>query len=98
MANYIYSSSTANNNPRNHLYKLHGTEYDQVVGENGWAYKLSTSKSNDTASLNNARNVRDRALPQFSPAAFLEHLVCFIVADDQASPNNLVFIHALTCF
>jgi hypothetical protein len=96
VANYIYSTTTANNNLRNHLYKHHAEEYDRVVLEHNWKYKLST-QSNDSVSRKNAGSVRDRALPQFSPAAFLERLVCFIVADDQVTPNNFVFFHALTC-
>jgi hypothetical protein len=92
VANYIYLGSTANNNLRNHLYKQHAEEYDRTVLGHQWKYKLSTQSSNAASG-----NVRDRSLPQFSPVAFLEHLVRFIVADDQVSPNNLVFFHALTC-
>jgi hypothetical protein len=64
--------------------------------EYGWKYPLTTSI--DTAGTASRKNSgRDRALPQFSPEVFLERLVCFIVADDQVSPNNLVFFHMLTC-
>jgi len=88
VANYIYSSSTANNNLRNHLYKHYAAVYDQTVADNNWPYSLSTHM-NDAHSHKNAGNVRvcDRAVPQFSAVAFLESLVSFIVADDQVSPK-----------
>ena len=97
MANYIYSSSTANNNLRNHLYKHHADGYDQTVVDNNWPYSLST-QTNDARSHKNAGNirVRDRAVPQFSAMAFLDSIVSFVVADDQVSPNNLAFFLALT--
>ena len=71
------------------MYRLHAEEYDATVVKNKWKYKLST-EAND-ASAQTADNVRDPALPQFSPAAFLERLVCFIVADDQVGPHNIIF-------
>jgi hypothetical protein len=82
VANYIYSSSTANNNLRKHLYKHHAEEYDKTVMGNHWKYKLST-RSNDSAFRKNAGGVRDRVLSHFSLAAFLDHLIRFIVSDDQ---------------
>jgi len=90
MANYIYSSSTANNNLQNHLYKHHAAVYDQMVADNNWPYSLSTH-TNDVRSHKNAGNVcvRDWAVPQFSAVAFLESLVSFIVTDDQVSPKIL---------
>ena len=36
------------------------------------------------------RKLRDQELPPFSPATFLEHLVHFVVADDQVHLNHLV--------
>lgn len=59
-----------------------------------WGYKLST-ESRD-ASTQNARNQRGCEVPSFSTEAFLEHLVRFIVADDQVSSDDLVFFHTLT--
>ena len=96
VANYIYLSITVNNNLQNYLYKHHAEEYNQTVLKNNWKYKLLT-QINDAASCKNAVNVHDWALSQFSLMAFLEHLVCFIVADDQVSSKNLVFFHMLTC-
>jgi hypothetical protein len=94
VANYIYGPKTGNTNLRRHLHSAHGDVYDKVVLQHKWGYKLST-ESRD-ASTQNARNQRDRDVPSFSPAAFLEHLVHFVVADDQVSLDDLVFFHTLT--
>lgn len=59
-----------------------------------WGYKLST-ESRD-ASTQNARNKRSREVPSFSTEAFLEHLVRFVVADDQVSPDDFAFFYSLT--
>ena len=91
VANYIYGPKTGNTNLRRHLYQIHAEEYDKAVLHHKWTYKLS-SESRDP-STHDARNKRDRELPQFSPVAFLEHLVRFVVADDQVSPNDPAFIH-----
>ena len=88
MANYIYSSSTANNNLQNHLYKYHAMVYDQMIMDNNWPYSLSTH-TNNVHSHKNAGNVHiyNQAVPQFSAVAFLESLGSFIIADDQMSPK-----------
>jgi len=90
MANFIYSSSTINNNLQNHLYKHHAMVYNQMVADNNWPYSLLT-QMNDMCSYKNAGNiyVYDQAVPQFSAVAFLESLVSFIIADDQVSPKIL---------
>jgi hypothetical protein len=87
-ANYIYGPKTGNTNLRRHLHKIHGPEYDEVVLRNKWPYKLST-ESRD-ASIQNPCDQRKRDVPSFSPATFLDHLVRFIAADDQVSPDDLV--------
>ena len=94
IANFFYKPSTGNSNLRRHLYNLHAEEYDKAVVQYKWPVKLST-ESRD-ASTQNAHNQCGREVPSFSPAAFLEHLVRFIVADDQVSPDDLVFFHTLT--
>jgi hypothetical protein len=94
VANYIYGPKTGNSNLRRHLYNEHGEEYDKVILQHKWGYKLSTESRG--ASTQNARDQGDRDVPSFSPAAFLEHLVHFVVADDQVSPDDLIFFHTLT--
>jgi hypothetical protein len=80
----MYGTRTANGNLRNHMYKNHPQEYDQAVEQNGWNHRLS-SETNDPRGGSNPGNVRKESLPAFSPEAFMEYLVRFIVADDQVS-------------
>jgi hypothetical protein len=87
----VYAIKTGNTNLRNHLRNVHGKEYDEAISRYNWPYLLSTQTRD--ASTQNDRNQRDPDVPSFSPAVFLEHLVRFIVADDQVSPNGLVFFH-----
>lgn len=81
--NYFYAKSTATSNLRRHLRLIHPEDYDQAVVENKWAYPLSTQTN--VASAHKDRTLRDPNLPPFSPSSFMEHLVRFIVADDQVS-------------
>lgn len=64
-----------------------------MLDDNDWDYYKRSTEVNNPSS--HAGNVRDRAIPHFSSPAFIERLVCFIVADDQVSPNNLVFFLTL---
>jgi hypothetical protein len=94
--NYFYGIKTGNTNLRRHLHKQHPQEYDRTVVEKGWSYRLST-QTDGTSAHSNARNARNPDLPSFSPAAFLEQLVRFTVADDQVGHHYLVFLCAHTC-
>jgi hypothetical protein len=81
VANYIYGPKTGNTNLRRHLHLVHPEEYDKAVVEYKWGYKLST----DTTEASNLLDARDKHgldVPSYSPAAFREYLVRFIVADD----------------
>jgi hypothetical protein len=89
IANYTYGPKTGNTNLRRHLYNIHAAEYDAAVVLHNWPVKLSTQTRDP--STQNPRLTRDSRLPSFSPSAFLEHLVRFVAADDQVSPNNLTF-------
>lgn len=88
--NYIYGPKTGNTNLRRHLYSQHAKEYDDAVVKHKWAFKLTTQIG---ATTHDARKTRNSELPPFSPAAFLEHLVRFVVADDQVSPEDLWLFH-----
>jgi hypothetical protein len=89
VANYIYGPRTGNSNLRRHLHNEHSEEYDKAVAQHKWGYRLSTESRN--ATTQDARNQSDQVIPIFSPEAFLEHLVHFVVADDQVSPDDLMF-------
>ena len=92
--NFIYGSRTGNENLWRHLYNHHSEAYDKAVLQYKWKYRLSTDSSH--SSTRNPPDQQHRGVPPFSEEAFLEHLVHFIVADDQASPDDLVFFHPLT--
>lgn len=92
--NFIYGPRTGNENLRRHLYNHHSEAYDKAILHNKWKYRLSTDSSH--SSTRNPPDQQRRGVPSFSEEAFLEHLVHFIVADDQASPDDLVFFHPLT--
>ncbi|KAF8490064.1 hypothetical protein F5888DRAFT_1593610, partial [Russula emetica] len=77
-----YGPNTGNTNLQRHLRQIHAEEYDGAVLQHKWSYKLSSELGNP--STHDARNKRDPELPSFSPEAFLEHLVRFVVADDQS--------------
>ena len=89
----MYSRSTGNTNLRRHLRKVHPVEYDETVLKNKWAFPLSTQSGLTT---HDACNTSNRDVPPFSSEVFLDHLVRFIVADDQVSRDDLAFIHILT--
>ena len=72
--------STAKGNCRRHVQSLHSDIYDKMVIENGWPYALSTEVDGAQPTV---MDMRWHTLPQFSPQAFLNYLVWFIVADDQ---------------
>jgi hypothetical protein len=66
------------------------TEYKLAIKEHGWKIRLLTESVGDSVHVN-IRTIRDNTIPPFSPATFLEHLVNFIVADDQVSSIYLTF-------
>ncbi len=91
--NFIYRPKTRNTNLQRHLYLVYPRKYDDAVSQHSWQYKLMSQLSN--APTNNACYQCDQKIPSFSLVLFLVHLVCFIVADDQVSSNNLVSLHTL---
>lgn len=66
--------------------------------ENNWSYKTSAALKTESSTHKNPRSVRNGSIPLFSPAAFLDQLVRFIVADDQVSRGNLDLLYALIFF
>src|SRR5258708_30783068 len=94
IANFIYGSKTGNSNLRRHLLQVHAEEYNKAVVQHKWAYKLSTESRNVSTQI--AHNQCGREVPLFSPVVFLEHLARFVVANDQVSPDGLMFFHTLT--
>ena len=75
----------------NYLTKLHGKEYNNTIKQYGWDYK-TTTELNDV-SMHSAHNAIRQELPLFTSATFLEYLVHFIAADDQARLADFFFSH-----
>jgi hypothetical protein len=69
------------------MRKLHGVVYDAEILKHGWKVKLSTSQGN----ADPKNDTRDVDVPRFTQETFVEHLVRFIVADDQVSLFSCLF-------
>jgi hypothetical protein len=82
-----YSEGTSTSGLRVHLETFHLDEYLRVCREKGWGNQLPSHKKSQAASTSTSAAAQFR-MP-FSAKAFLEHLVNFIVADDQVSSHYL---------
>jgi hypothetical protein len=80
--NYVYGMNTGYLNLRRHLASKHAATYDKAIVENNWKYRLS---SDVTSGKSNTVEARERSVPPFTPALFMEFLVRFIVATKQVS-------------
>jgi hypothetical protein len=89
--NYIYSSKTAGGNLRKHLEKNHSAELDKATKQMGWKVRLPQNKKNDDSTPGVGRK-------PFSPAAFMEYIVNFIVSDDQVCVCTFLTCGTLMCF
>ena len=69
------------------MYTNHALVYDVEVKTRWPGLKLLTD-ARGGSSRKDASDVYSRPVPAFSPTVFLAHLVSFIVADDQVSPNE----------
>ncbi|KAH9178442.1 hypothetical protein EDB89DRAFT_2064203 [Lactarius sanguifluus] len=87
--NYFYTKSTGILNLCCHLKNLHCTEYDLAAAKYNWPPKL-LSQSGVASTHKDDRKLRNPDIPLFSPSSFLDHLACFIIADDQS-------IHVVKC-
>ena len=84
-----------NTNLRHHLYKLHPQEYDHEIKKQNWNYRLLTQS--DSASVyKNICKTRNEDIPPFSAVVFQDHLVHFVIVDDQVGFNYLSFVFTLT--
>ncbi|KAH9163434.1 hypothetical protein EDB89DRAFT_2078789 [Lactarius sanguifluus] len=81
--NYFYTKSTGILNLCCHLKNPHCTEYDLAAAKYNWPPKL-LSQSGVASTHKDDRKLRNPDIPLFSPSSFLDHLACFIIADDQS--------------
>jgi hypothetical protein len=68
--------------------------YDEANETHRWGYDKRSA--NEMSTHNNGRGVRNQDIPPYSPKVFLESLVRFIVADDQVSLNDIMFVELLS--
>lgn len=97
---HTYLRSTANGNLRHHLESHHEAKYVEVCASKGWKIQLAKRAAREaltqtTLDLHTQLNVTPR--PSFSPKLFLQHLVNFIVADDQVRLFILLSVTSSNC-
>lgn len=76
-----YAASSSNTTLRVHLDKQHRDEYIRICKQNKWEIKITSARKEQ----GNAVSPLDAARTPFSKLAFIEHLVRFVVANDQVS-------------
>ena len=94
---YQYSKKTSNTSLRPHIKRLHTALYNHLVKENGWENLVpglvSRSRSQATSEVS---QLGVRQLDDVDQQKFHQHLVKFIIADDQVC-FRLSSLHSLTC-
>jgi hypothetical protein len=85
--NYFYMQSTGGTDLQKHLYRRHPNEYDEACTTYHWPNRRLQSVGEAPTQTHGAHG----NLPPFSNKTFMNHLVRFIVADDQVC----LFDHSL---
>ena len=80
---YSYSLNTSNTSLWNHLDSRHREKYLQACEDNNWKNQLPSAKK--SVNLERPPGLPVHIRIPFSQKALLDHLVSFIVADDQVS-------------
>ena len=75
---YEYVATTSNTVLRNHLNRAHKEEFIRVSKEKGWRMPSQSEAGSEAAGSSLAA-----FHTKFTQKAFLEHLINFIVTDDQ---------------
>ncbi|KAI0281889.1 hypothetical protein BC826DRAFT_974463 [Russula brevipes] len=88
--NFQFSAKTSNSPLRGHLDSTHRVEYLRLHKERGWKSQLKSMKDAEMEST----PVSEVPSDVFSLETFLDHLVKFIVADDQVSTLRCHLYHA----
>ncbi|KIM92280.1 hypothetical protein PILCRDRAFT_48903, partial [Piloderma croceum F 1598] len=80
-----FSPYTGNASLRVHLENFHKAEYLQICSEQQWSNQLPKSQREETTAGSIGQSMQDgHPRPTFSWQTFLNHLVNFVVADDQS--------------
>jgi hypothetical protein len=82
VANYVYGMNTGFTNLRKHLANKHAAVYDKAIVDEKWNCRPS---SDIKSGKSNADEARKHSPPPFTHDSFVDHLVRFVVADDQVS-------------
>jgi hypothetical protein len=93
---YQFASTTGYQGLRRHLESQHKEEYLRKCQENGWKVQLPNLMKEQKEALAEVRKKAQEARSPFTPEALLQHLVNFIVADDQVSSNQLPWLKLVT--
>ena len=85
MANFEFKTSTSNTTLRAHLANIHLALYLETCSVNKWTPQLPKKFQSESkgGGGGGGGDGGDRPRPAFTPNVFLQHLVNFIVADDQ---------------
>ena len=78
-----YSATTSNTTLRHHLDKVHKNEYLRISSTKGWKTQLPSSRATSEAPSDSQSGSNGQFRTPFSAKALLNHLVEFIIADDQ---------------
>jgi len=89
---YVYSTTTGTSSLRYHLHKFHHDEYKRLCNEKGWINQLPGAQRKGAGNPESAPGLQAQSRTPFSQKGFLDHLVNFIVADDQVSA--LLYSHS----
>lgn len=81
---YEYSLKTSTTILRNHLLTIHKDAYERACKQHNWKYLQVSQDGSEAAST--TQNVPRQPRAPFSSKSFLDHLIKFIIADDQVSP------------
>lgn len=93
--NATYKPSTGYTALRGHLERHHEEEYLKACQENGWKVMLPTWLKKEKATLNaTLQEVQSNRVP-FTQEEFLQHLVNWIVADDQVRIHLITLLYLI---
>jgi hypothetical protein len=90
-----YSLKTSNTSLRPHIEKHHTKLYLSLVKEHGWEIKLPGLVTQTQSQASGAAAASGSERETFSEIAFNEHLVKFIVVNDQVRSRHLFLFSIL---
>jgi hypothetical protein len=86
---YEYTPGQGYSGLRGHIERYHEEEYLKACQDNGWRVMLPSWLKKEKADKEVALQDSSTARTVFTPETFLQHLINWIVADDQVRPIYL---------